>query len=236
MPFTLAHPAAVLPLRRCCPRYLNFPALVIGAMVPDVGYFLGRWSVPEFSHSFYGSFGFGLPVGIGLLVLFYGLRLPVVGILPKRLRQTYFPLCLRPAGPPWIAAVSILLGDWTHLLLDSFTHESSWLVAHVAFLQTPVFRFGYYTFRMCHLAWYLCSFAGIAWLWFAHEQWRETALDPARRSSTGTKLRNALLVAGLLLPVAAVATLVRGWLGLVLGATLVVLMLAAFGRWRMNAA
>ena len=28
MPFTLAHPAAVLPLKRFCPRYLSFPALI----------------------------------------------------------------------------------------------------------------------------------------------------------------------------------------------------------------
>ena len=36
MPFTLAHPAAVLPLR----RWLWFPGLVAGAVAPDVGYYL----------------------------------------------------------------------------------------------------------------------------------------------------------------------------------------------------
>ena len=36
MPFTLAHPAAVLPLR----RHLWFPGLVAGAVAPDVGYYL----------------------------------------------------------------------------------------------------------------------------------------------------------------------------------------------------
>ena len=38
MPFPLAHPAAVLPFRRYCSRWLNFPALVIGSLVPDLGY------------------------------------------------------------------------------------------------------------------------------------------------------------------------------------------------------
>jgi hypothetical protein len=42
MPFPLAHPAAVLPLRRYCPKYLSFPVLIVGSLVPDVGYCLGR--------------------------------------------------------------------------------------------------------------------------------------------------------------------------------------------------
>jgi hypothetical protein len=49
MPYPLAHPAAVLPLRRLCPRRLSFPALVVGSLCPDVGYPLG---VSRFSHSF----------------------------------------------------------------------------------------------------------------------------------------------------------------------------------------
>ena len=38
MPFTLAHPIAVLPFSRC--RYCHFPALVIGSLSPDFVYFL----------------------------------------------------------------------------------------------------------------------------------------------------------------------------------------------------
>src|SRR5581483_12465816 len=38
VPFTLAHPAAVLPLRR---RGLVFSALVVGSMAPDFEYFFG---------------------------------------------------------------------------------------------------------------------------------------------------------------------------------------------------
>ena len=39
MPWTFAHPAAILPLRRFCPAPLDFSALVIGSMVPDLGYY-----------------------------------------------------------------------------------------------------------------------------------------------------------------------------------------------------
>src|ERR1039458_6493774 len=77
MAFPLAHPAAVLPLRRYCPIWLSFPALVIGSLSPDAGYCLGDlggldWGT--FSHGLLGSVAFCLPVGIVMLALFYGLR------------------------------------------------------------------------------------------------------------------------------------------------------------------
>lgn len=53
MPLTLAHPAAVLPLRRCG---LPMAALVIGSMMPDVPLFM-RWSSGyQVSHSYTGVF------------------------------------------------------------------------------------------------------------------------------------------------------------------------------------
>ncbi len=52
MPFTLAHPAAVLPLRRL--RLLRTVPLIIGAMTPDMPYFL-PWRIakhiPEYTHT-----------------------------------------------------------------------------------------------------------------------------------------------------------------------------------------
>ena|SRR5208283_660466 len=229
MPFTLAHPAAVLPFRRYCPRHFNFPALVVGSISPDVGYCFGRWHIDEFSHSFLGSFGFGLPVGIVLLLLFYGLRLPLIGILPKRHRQLFFPLCRQPPGSPLVAGVSILIGAWTHLLLDSFTHSSGWLVEHLPVLHAPVVSMENQTLWVYSLVWYFCSFLGIAWLYFAYEQWKEISVGTARRSPTGAKLRNALLVAFLILPVAAIHVFVHGWLGLFLTAIFSVAAIVGIG-------
>ncbi|MGH8296134.1 MAG: DUF4184 family protein, partial [Steroidobacteraceae bacterium] len=45
MPFTLAHPAAVLPLRRA-PLLRTVP-LIIGSMTPDVPYFL-PWRIAKY--------------------------------------------------------------------------------------------------------------------------------------------------------------------------------------------
>ena len=115
MPFPLAHPAAVLPLRRFCPRYLSFPALIIGSLCPDVGYAGGRLNLEEFAHRpLVGTFGFCLPVGLVLMLGFYLVRLPLVRLLPARQRQVFLPLCRQPAAPPFQIAVSLLLGALTH--------------------------------------------------------------------------------------------------------------------------
>jgi hypothetical protein len=85
MPFPVAHPAAVLPLRRYCPRYLSFPALVVGSLSPDFGYVFGHLQVDRFSHRFWaGSFGFCLPAGLLIVWVFYLVRAPLLAILPGR--------------------------------------------------------------------------------------------------------------------------------------------------------
>src|SRR5580704_9645611 len=128
MPFTLAHPAAVLPFRRFCPRFFNFPALVMGSLSPDVGYCFGSLDVEEFSHSLAGSIEFCLPVGVVMVGLFYGLRHPIIEALPERHRNFFLPVCRRSISSSFVVIVSLLIGIWIHLLLDSFTHKRGWLV------------------------------------------------------------------------------------------------------------
>ena len=52
------------------------------------------------SHRFLaGSFGFCLPAGLLCVLAFYGVRWPLVGVLPASYRQVLLPLCQRrPAG------------------------------------------------------------------------------------------------------------------------------------------
>src|SRR5882672_2158342 len=138
MPFTLAHPAAVLPLRRYCPRLLSFRALVVGSIVPDVAYCFRNSHVDEFAHSWIGSVGFALPVGIIALFLLSFCSAPVVRILPPRYRAAFLPLCERPLGSPFVVVISLLIGAWTHLLLDSMTHKYGGIVGHLSSLQIPL--------------------------------------------------------------------------------------------------
>jgi hypothetical protein len=201
MPFPLAHPAAVLPLRRYCPQRLNFPALVIGSLTPDASYCLGEKAGGAFGHSLLGSVVFCLPVGLVLLALFYGLRTPLARMLPAPYPQALLPLCRRPVGPFWVVVISLLIGAWTHLLWDSFTHTNGWCVQHLPVLRSAVISVDGRTARVCHLLWYGCSFAGVIWLFLAFEKWKQASVSGGAGAPGKAVLRDAVLVAVLVLPI-----------------------------------
>jgi len=210
MPFPLAHPAAVLPLRRYCPQRLNFAALVIGSLSPDAGYLFGTKAGGASSHELLGSITFCLPVGIVLVVLFYALRSPVVRMLPTPYQQALLPSCQQAPASAWAVVVSLLIGAWTHLLWDSFTHNEGWGVQHLPALQSVVFTVGDRTGRVCHLLWYGCSFAGVIWLFLVFEKWKQTCVNVGAGVSTRAVVWDAVLVATLVLPIELVHHLVRG--------------------------
>ncbi|MBV8909689.1 MAG: DUF4184 family protein, partial [Gammaproteobacteria bacterium] len=95
MPFTLAHPAAVLPLRRI--RYLRTAPLLIGALIPDLPYYvpgavarlLGQ------THTFVGSLTVCPLLAYVALAALYVLRTPLTALLPARARW----LCLQTLAP-----------------------------------------------------------------------------------------------------------------------------------------
>src|ERR1700682_1552460 len=160
MPFTLAHPAAIVPL-------------IIGAMTPDLPYYVPvRFGLirPE-THSVTGSFTTCLVLGYAALGCVFLLRRPLTALLSVRARW----LCLSALAPfsrrplEWaLAPVSIILGVWTHLLWDSFTHDEGWMVRRVAALSAEVSFLGY-NGTVCHALQYLSSAFGLAamavWYW-----------------------------------------------------------------------
>ncbi len=220
MPFPLAHPAAVLPLRRYCPARLSLPALVIGSLSPDAGYLFEGLGWGALSHRAVGSVVFCLPVGIVLAALFYALRTPIVKLLPAPYQRALLPLCQRAPTPAWAVVISLLVGAWTHLLWDSFTHNDGWCVQNLPVLQTVVVAVGNRTARVCHLLWYGCSFAGVIWLFLAFEKWKQAKIGGGTGVSIGSVMLDAVLVALLVLPIALVHHLAptqRGGLYLIAG-------------------
>lgn len=143
MPWTFAHPIAVLPLKKATPKYLDFPALVVGSLSPDACYYL-RWEIGAITHSFWGSIVICLPFGIALLGVYYGLRGPVCWLLPRRHRMALLNLA-QPFGPKWSIALSlriagsIILGAWTHIIWDAFTHKSGLFVQALPLLRADLF-------------------------------------------------------------------------------------------------
>lgn len=171
MPFTLAHPAAVLPLRRL--RLMRTVPLIIGAMTPDVPYFL-PWRIakhiPETTHTLLGTLTLDLPIGFLLLFLTWFLREPLAAPLGRAAQAKCFTALERFGSRPrnWaLAPLSLLVGSWTHLAWDSFTHADGWMVSRISALSAPVSFFSY-TGELCHVLQYVSSVFGLVVLaiWF----------------------------------------------------------------------
>ena len=134
MPFTLAHPAAVLPLLR---RPFVPAALVAGAMAPDIPYFLtaagvrstsaGDWYEPFLNATHAHSLS-GVPIdllyAVGLVAAYWIVRAPITALLPSGLGlpEPERPTSTRAKGQyaGWLL-LSALIGVATHLLWDSLT-------------------------------------------------------------------------------------------------------------------
>jgi hypothetical protein len=207
MPFTLAHPAAILPLRGS--RFLRTAPLVIGAVTPDVPYYLPLGPsghplrVGLDTHSLLGACTVDLALGLLLLAVAVLLREPLTALLPARARW----LCLEGLEPfrrraaEWLLApLAILIGVGSHLLWDSFTHVDGWAVRRIPALGDRV-TIGWYSGEVFHILQYLSSVVGlsaIAW-WYARQRVPAGALadDDSRRAHAGPAL--LLIVAAALL-------------------------------------
>jgi hypothetical protein len=211
MPFTLAHPAAVLPLRGLT-RYLRAAPLIIGSIVPDVPYFLPgslHRDLPE-THHFRDSYTVCLLLGFGMLAVVYVLRRPLTALLSARARW----LCLNALAPfgrssaEWLyAAAALLLGIWSHLLWDSFTHTDGWAVRRVSALRAPVSVLGHEE-TVAHVLQYLSSVLGLLVLivWYLHLPVPASARPAPRASRTAAGPALALTVSAAVLIGAVQAT------------------------------
>ncbi len=171
MPFTLSHPAAILPLRR---KGLVFSALVIGSMAPDFNYFIPYMPEKSFTHSIPGIFLFCIPVGFIVLFLFHKtLKQPFLSLLPEnhRLRLLNFSsgFSFLPPRRLFLILFSMFLGVLTHLLWDSFTHLYGWGVIAFPFFQQPLIHIGSRGIALYTVLQHLSTAIGLviigAWYW-----------------------------------------------------------------------
>ncbi len=153
MPFTLAHPAAAIPLWRPLGRFGVLSALVIGSMAPDFVYYLPLGIVRHESHSLGGLAWFCLPAGLLAYASFHGLMRPATMVLLPPAMCDRLTLAPRSRGLSAVLGVvlSILVGASTHVLWDGFTHGSGFFVQQIWPLQEVLWSFpGYpvYAFKV----------------------------------------------------------------------------------------
>ena len=133
MPLTLAHPAAVLPLRRLG---LPLTALVTGSMVPDLPLFVSWPDGRRLTHSVGGALTLDLAVGVVVLVAWFGLvRDALVDLAPRAVRSRLAPHVRLSRRELLLAPPGIALGALTHLAWDSFTHLEGRGAAAIGWLQ-----------------------------------------------------------------------------------------------------
>ena len=195
MPWTFAHPAAVLPLRRCG---LPFAPLVVGSMSPDFSYFLGSFESGGFTHSLPGLLLFCLPMGLLVLFVASWLREPVAQLLPQPHRQALLATADAPARgwQAWcLTAAALLLGASTHLVWDAFTHEGQFFVQHIGVLRLPLFPLLGREFRVFNVLQHLSTLAGIAILGLAY--WRYAKRFGSLTIATGADRHRCLVLLAL---------------------------------------
>jgi hypothetical protein len=234
MPFPLAHPAAVLPLRRYCRRFFNFPALVVGSLTPDLGYFFGPLHLRGFSHELLGSFLFCLPLGILCSVVLYR----VWSVAARHRFEPNVRALLQRAWPslgsPLPLVGSLLVGAWSHLFLDSFTHQTGWLAERLPLLQVSLGSVAGHAIRICSVLWFVCSFVGVSLVFVALQHWLQESFPSPTSNVRRSNWPGALLVASVVLPIELLHRLLNNLAGILLVSflTLALLLLVIRSMWR----
>jgi hypothetical protein len=173
MPFSFSHPAAILPIHSRFKKWISLPSLVIGSIVPDAGYYL---LLPdhykENAHTWLGAVTFALPVGLIILLIFYWIAPEVALLLQSRHRERVPSKKTRGfLREALMAACGIVLGAETHILWDSFTHETGWLVMHIPVLREPLWRNRFPVYNVLQL---LSSVVGLCILLYVYDRWTMT--------------------------------------------------------------
>ncbi len=170
MPFTLSHPAAVLPLAH---RGLIPSALIIGSMAPDFEYFIRFSTGYSFGHTFLGLFTLTLPLGLLVFWLFHTLlKVPLLALLPPSHYARLYPISKQPQPKSFqylgLVILSLLLGATTHIVWDLFTHENTWVVQRFVLLQVTVAETPFGSLKMYKLLQHSSTLLGglVLLLWY----------------------------------------------------------------------
>ena len=163
MPFTLSHPAILLPFLKN--KKLSATALIIGSMSPDFEYFFRMKMQSEISHTFWGIFLIDFPLGFIVMFAFHEIiKKPFIENAPLFFQKRLAVL----KDSNWIdyfknnfltVVISFFLGAVSHIFWDSMTHWDGYLVQRVSFLNLELFSIPLYK-----IAQHLSSIIGLAYI------------------------------------------------------------------------
>ncbi|MBB5634968.1 hypothetical protein HDE68_000853 [Pedobacter cryoconitis] len=144
MPFTLAHPAIIMPLCRYKTRFISVTGLIVGSMVPDFEFFLKMKTGPNIGHHFWGIFIFDLPVALIICFVYHNLlRDTFFAHLPNWFRIRFnryaeFKWNTYALSNKLVLITSILVGIFSHFIWDAFTHDDGFFVQQHPFFNNQI--------------------------------------------------------------------------------------------------
>ena len=201
MPFTLCHPAIVIPLYRYARHVTSLPALVIGSMAPDFAYFFSLGVSGSFTHTPLGVPLYCVPAGLLVYLVYHALlRQPVLAWLPRMISARMAAPVLWPLDSVRAVAivlVSLAIGAASHIFWDSFTHANTMIVTSDSVLRTLV-SVGDYQIPLFKILQQLSSLVGFLVIATCVLAWiRQT--EPAAEHQVQLSARRKLLALGAVL-------------------------------------
>ncbi|NOZ05706.1 MAG: DUF4184 family protein [Chloroflexi bacterium] len=199
MPFTFSHPAASVPLARR--RGLVLSALIVGSMAPDFEYLFRLSPESHFSHTPAGVFLFCVPVGLAALWVFHTvLKYPVLSLLPNSHQSRLIPVAKDFSFGPFrrfsLIMVSLVLGTFTHVAWDSFTHAYGWMVQQFPVLSWSIIETSGGSVRIYKVLQHGSTLVGAVLLCYWYMRWfRQAPAEPMTlpvRLSAKTRLNLTL--------------------------------------------
>lgn len=142
MPFTLAHTVVALPFRKIRSAQIPIAGIVIGSMTPDLFRIIDS-KIGLQSHTFGSIFHLNLALGLAFSLLWYVLYRPTL--------YTCFGLQDSLNMVTWhyrfkffiLLCCCIMLGSFTHIVWDGFTHFDQRTLVHADFLARSISVFGH---------------------------------------------------------------------------------------------
>lgn len=174
MPWTFAHAAAAVWVRRLSGASLPLSGLVVGNLSPDFGYYVGAFGVATHAHTLRGTVEVCVPSACVVLWMVLRLRGVLVAPVPQPHRRAWEGLPSPSLGSLADIArmlAAVWVGALTHVAWDSFTHASGAMVSLIAPLRHALFEVPGRRFATYNILQHLGTLVGIAVIGLAYGRW-----------------------------------------------------------------
>lgn len=150
MPFTFCHPAIILPFLALKRSWFSVTGLIVGSMGPDLEYFTRMKILATYGHDWIWGLVLGIPLGYLYSYVYHNwVRNCFIDALPNFLQQRFsterfFNWNSYVNTHFWMVLSSLIIGFYSHLFWDAFTHEWGFFVELWPVLATDLMGFPIY--------------------------------------------------------------------------------------------